>query len=247
MHYAEHPVGQNALYGRVETSGPSAVTVVPDPRTHEEYADEVERYLKVAASAIADRADRLLPLRRLSPMQLTARSLTDSTLNAIQLTMVFPGQAQLQLVDPDSSEPDLTALPEPPEPFGTPRTTMRPGPAFANAALLNAHLRAQARSSSRETIAVPRLLSTGPAEVTATLAEDGVEIRFPPFDLRSEETYSLPPLFLDFLEAEGTSHQVRWKATSNNQPGTSSGSLQVNLTRSPFDLNRLASGSDFRS
>ena len=245
MGYLEQPVKPNAIYGPIRTSVQSLVSVVPDPRTPQEYADEVTRYLKVASSAIADRADRLLPRRRLTPIQLTARNLTDSTLAAVRLTMLFPGQAQLQLIDPDLPGPDFAALPVPPEPFGTPRTTTLSGLGAANAALLAARFQAQAAMMPpvrpMASFGPPR---TRPARVEAIRVEDGVEIRFPPFELRSEETYRLPPILLDIFEAEGTSRQLSWTATSNNQPGTSSGTVQVNLTASPFGLDRLTSTSD---
>ncbi|MFV2114198.1 hypothetical protein ACFHW0_17905 [Micromonospora sp. LOL_025] len=244
MSYVERQQPSTEAAG-IHLRGPriAGVATIPDSRTLKDYTDQVRRYLKVAESAIADRADRLLPRRRLTPVQLTVRNLTDHTLDDVELTMVFHGQAQLQRVDPDSPVPELTKLPEPPAPLGKPRTIVHLPAAEQSAMALAKLASVLPKDSAISLVTVPQLWRKAPDLVTARSTPGGLEIRFLPFDLRAEQSRELPGVLLDVFEPEGSTCELSWSATSNSQPGAAKGTLAVKLMRSTFDFGQLTARS----
>lgn len=202
------------------------------------------RYLKIAESAMFDRADRLLPLRAMNPLKLTVRNLTDYTLGNVELIMKFCGHGQLQLVDSEPPDLVLTELPEAPRPLGSPTVNARLAPSARNAlAAANTAISQVQRSNrygSRTSFTGARIAHQSELITTELLDDGGFELGFPTFDLRAGQTYDLPAFALDIFEPHGTVCRLSWRATSRSRPGVSNGVILVETVESMFDLNRLS-------
>jgi hypothetical protein len=208
--------------------GPKAV---PDKRTEDEYAQEVEEFLDYARQALPGRA--VWELYRYAPAMLhfEVTNPTDIGYLRVRLVVYVPGDVK-RFPDEleDLAQRDRPSFRSPPEPLGTPTVTNDrsvieqmvtrlgglPGIPLADADLG---------------------LATGPGfRVRDT---GSVEVEYDEFELRPGDAISLDPVPLLVREDPGVALGARWHATAEGVRGRLSGECTLTVVESSLDLGNL--------
>jgi hypothetical protein len=215
----------------------------PDERARRRYVDKLAVYRRQLESAIYDRTDRLLPLRRITPFRVSVHNLGDHTLQGVQLTIELHAHGQQQLIQADLDEALLTELPFRPTPPGQQQTST-PEQQRREAHLRSRRLQRQVELSELAWQS-PHSADHGlqnivrPAAIIATQRGDRlIELVYPQFTLRAQHIFQLPNVALDLFESLDTKCEVLWSATAINQPGVLRGQFQLITVAQPYALAR---------
>ncbi|SCL45649.1 AlbA family DNA-binding domain-containing protein [Micromonospora peucetia] len=196
---------------------------VPDSRTEEQYAEEVEQFLHDAEEALVHRGAWDLFRHEPASLNVTVANPTDVGFVGVRLELHVPGQVQSypeELVE--ALEGDRPDAPRAPKPLGT--------PTFRSPIQLGVH-------NFGSYIPAPVFPGPGPSY---TVRDTGsVTIVYDDFELRAEDAMTLEPVPLLVHEEPGTTLTATWSATANGIRGRISGEFPITVSPSTLDLENL--------
>lgn len=212
----------------------------PDDAARRRYETEVQLYLRQLESAVYDRTDKLLGLRRIAPFRMSVRNVGESLVQGVRLTIQLHAHGQQQLVQADLDEALLTKLPIPPTPprQAQVQTTEKQDAVWAG------RQRRRIEPSER-TGQSPYSLNQGlrravePEPITVTTKGDRlIELVYPECDLRPGQVIHLPDVAIDLLEPADATCEVTWTATARNHRGILTGGFKLFTVADPYALAR---------
>ncbi|WP_141722542.1 hypothetical protein [Micromonospora aurantiaca (nom. illeg.)] len=211
----------------------------PDGAGRAHFEAAVRRYLGQLESAVYDRTDRLLGLRKIAPLSVSVRNDDGALIQGAQVTIRLHAHGQQQLIQADLDEDLLTEIPIPPSPPGgvaasplhkraaawTPgeRTAPHPDPFDRAADSVHRGLR---------NVVEPALIIATPKD------ERLIELVYPEVDLRPGQILLLPDVALDLLEPVNEWCEATWTVTARNHPGIVTGRFELFTVADPYALAR---------
>ncbi|SCL26209.1 Putative DNA-binding domain-containing protein [Micromonospora rhizosphaerae] len=201
---------------------------VPDSRTEEQYAEEVEQFLHDAEEALVHRGAWDLLRHEPASLNVTVTNPTDVGFVGVRLEVHVSGQVKSyseELVE--ALEDDRPNVPRAPKPFGT--------PTFRSPIQLSGF-------NFGSYIPSPVYPSPGPSY---TVRDTGsVTIEYDDFELRAEETKTLELVPLLVHEKPGTTLTATWSATADGIRGRITGEFAITVAPSTLSLENLADEGD---
>ncbi|MCW6003768.1 hypothetical protein K1W54_04125 [Micromonospora sp. CPCC 205371] len=207
------------------------------------YEAQVGLYLSLLESAVYDRTDKLLGLRKIAPLQVSVRNLGELLVQGARVTIRLHAHGQRQLLRADLDEALLTEIPIPPTPPGKEQ--------IETAEEQSAALRARARQAQRQIELSEQIrLSPHPLHhglrnvvepdtaITSTEDERLIELVYPEFDLRPGQVLQLPDVALDLLEPVDATCEATWTVTARNHGGVLTGRFELFTVADPYALAR---------
>ncbi|WP_345542172.1 hypothetical protein, partial [Phytohabitans rumicis] len=215
----------------------------PDDPARRRYEAQVGLYLSQLESAVYDRTDKLLGLRKIAPLQVSVRNLGELLVQGARVTIQLYAYGQRQLLRADLDEALLTEIPIPPAPAGKARVETADE---QRAALRARERRARRRIELSEQIRLsPHSFHHGLRNVvepdTAITSTEGghcIELVYPEFDLRPGQVLQLPDVALDLLEPVDATCEATWTVTARNRGGVLTGRFELFTVADPYALAR---------
>ncbi|XVQ15120.1 AlbA family DNA-binding domain-containing protein [Spirillospora sp. CA-255316] len=189
-----------------------------DPRTLEEYTQEVDTYLEKMFLAYRNRLETELAEHEAAGLILSICNGTDRSFLGLQLTATLRG-ASVQIAESKTRASGPMNLPREPEPLGTPQI--------------------ETSSFFSSSVTFPLLdqsLFVRPAWEAREIS-DGIFLKFDPVDLRPHTSLELERVPLWIEAAPGTTLTIEWRAASTSAQGDMADTLTVetiNSTLEPF-------------
>jgi hypothetical protein len=211
----------------------------PDNAGRARFEAAVRRYLTQLESAVYDRTDRLLGLRKIAPLSVSVRSDDDVLIQGVQVTIQLHAHGQQQLIQADLDEGLLTEIPIPPSPPGD--VAASPLHKRTAAWIPGERTAPLADPLDRATDSVHRGLRNvvQPPFIIATPKDERlIELIYPEFNLRPGENLRLPDVTLDLLEPVNEWCEAIWTVTSRSHPGIVSGRFELFTVADPYALAR---------
>lgn len=192
-----------------------------DPRSLEEYEQEVERYIDSGRRALAASARKRLHFHE--PTQLTLRvvNTTGRHFRGIELSAVIADASALDMAALTDIGILADSMPHPLAAWGDGRRGS--GPIYP-ADMLKAF-------STR----IPPIIPLEP-RYSLTCSPGQLTIDYQQFDLRTEGTWVSPSIPLLIGQAAGDHLQVAWRATADDADGRLSGSVVLDVISSTVEL-----------
>ncbi|MFI1195335.1 helix-turn-helix domain-containing protein [Micromonospora sp. NPDC020750] len=197
---------------------------VPDRRTEEQYAQEVEKYIHDAEEAFMHRGAWDLFRHEPASVSVAVINPTDVGFVGVRLAVHISGRVKSfpeELVE--ALEGDRPDPPRAPKPSGTP--TFR-GPIQLNNFSLGSY--------------IPTPVYPGPGPTYIVRDTGSVTIEYDDFELRAEETKTLELVPLLVHEEPGTQLTATWTATADGIRGRITGEFIITVVPSTLDLESLA-------
>ncbi|MEU6204119.1 RNA-binding domain-containing protein [Micromonospora musae] len=196
---------------------------VPDGRTEEQYAEEVEQFLHDAEEALVLRGAWDLFRHEPASLNVTVTNPTDVGFVGVRLEVHVPGRVKCypeELVE--NLEGDRPDAPRAPKPLGTP--TFR-SPMQLNVGNIGSY--------------IPTSLYPGPGPSYIARDTGSVTIEYDDFELRAEETKTMELVPLLMHEEPDTRLTATWSATAAGMRGRIAGEFTITVSPSTLDLQKF--------
>lgn len=201
-----------------------------DPRSLEEYEQEVERYLTSGRRALAAQARKRIYLHGPTALRLRAANGTDRHFRRVQLTAIVENASAL----------DGRALDAVAQAAVVPRSPAGWGEGWRLRNMLPDGLVMLPRAPAVVRPADPNDYW----EYSVTTTPGQVEIAFRQFDLRTRETWTSPPVPLMTELSANSQLGVSWHATADDAEGRLEGAFVLDVTESTLDLTTPSEADD---
>ncbi|GAA4996933.1 hypothetical protein GCM10023205_82770 [Yinghuangia aomiensis] len=191
---------------------------VPDPRSPQEFREEVAAYLEETRLAVP-RALHACAAVRVAPLVLRVTNPLPTNLRGVEVLLHVPGDVEAVLPEETLDEDDEAVLPNPPIPYG-PRPAPDPLAGFSVFHAQHWLTAAQARLMvpGRMPMIRPEIRNGG-----------GADIAFVGVDLRPHETVELDGVVLIVRAPAPPAIEATWRATATNHDGIVEGTVTLQV------------------
>ncbi|MEU5725053.1 hypothetical protein ABZ783_24985 [Micromonospora sp. NPDC047738] len=193
---------------------------IGDPRTRDQYKDEVERHLRSYKSVLTFAAVRQYILKDISDLKIVLSTEKEKSYEKVEVVLRIKGRIYIHVKD---EPPKRSRLPERPTPYGQKSWLQASYPPMMLASAIH-----------------PQRSPVEPKDKVEIEREEGLTtITYPPVTIRPGRPVKLPALTAMTSADAGTIFQVEWSATSTSAEGHLKGAFEFRAGDALVDAKEL--------